>query len=213
MKQIYIVGAGGAAKEIFLLIKEINFANQVYDFKGFIDVKPQKFLSIGNVKHEVYNELDFLKKCNEVSIVFGLGDVDRLKKIVETYRLKENFAFPNIIHPSVYIDDSFSLGMGNVISAQCVLTVDTSLSSFNYINRGVHLGHDCIIGSYNVINPCAVISGGVNIGDENLIGTNSTVLQYLKIGTKNKIGAGAVVTKDVQNNGRLIGVPAKKITQ
>ena len=38
MKQIYIVGAGGAAKEIYLLIKEINRVNLMYDFKGFIDL-------------------------------------------------------------------------------------------------------------------------------------------------------------------------------
>jgi sugar O-acyltransferase (sialic acid O-acetyltransferase NeuD family) len=210
MKPIYIIGAGGGAKEIFLLIKEINQVVPVYDFKGFVDISIKEFLQIGENRYDIINESEFLKnKSQEVAIVFGLADTERLKKIVELYKENENFKFPNLVHPSVKLDNSVLIGEGNIISIGCVLTVDIKLESFNYINRGVHIGHDCMVGSYNVINPCAVISGGVVIANENLIGTHATVLQYLKIGSKNIIGAGAVLTKDVESNTSLVGVPAK----
>lgn len=210
MKPLYIIGAGGAAKEIYILIKNINRRRSTYDFKGFIDITPNGVLQIGNKKFTVYKESIFLKECKEnVALVFGLGDVNRLKKIVKTYQGNINFEFPNIIHPDVELDDSISLGMGNIITTRCVLTVDISLHSFNYINRGVHIGHDCTIGSFNVINPCAVISGGVCVDDENLIGTNATILQYLNIGSRNIIGAGAMVTKNVSNENCMLGIPAK----
>ena len=210
MKPIYIIGAGGGAKEIFLLIKEINQVVPVYDFKGFVDISIKEFLQIGENRYDIINESEFLKnKSQEVAIVFGLADTERLKKIVELYKENENFKFPNLVHPSVKLDNSVLIGEGNIISIDCVLTVDIKLESFNYINRGVHIGHDCMVGSYNVINPCAVISGGVVIANENLIGTHATVLQYLKIGSKNIIGAGAVLTKDVESNTSLVGVPAK----
>lgn len=212
MKQIYIVGAGGAAKEIFLLLKDINEVKPIFDFKGFIDISTEEFLQIGEKQYNIISEIDFLTNYKENAlVVFGLGDVNRLKKIVELYKQKENLEFPNIIHPNVKLDESISLGIGNIITCQCVFTVDTSLENFNYINRGVHIGHDCKIGSFNVINPCAVISGGVMMEDENLIGTNATILQYLKIGSINKIGAGAVITKDVESDSLMMGVPAKKI--
>ncbi|GAA4279518.1 acetyltransferase [Aquimarina mytili] len=211
MKPLYIIGAGGAAKEIFLLIKEINKVEKVYDFKGFVDVVIEKPLEIGNTKYRTIKESDFLNDIQDkVSIVFGLGDTGKIKKIVELYQQKSNFEFPNLIHPDVIVDESVSLGIGNIITTRCVFTVDISLDSFNYINRGVHIGHDTKIGSYNVINPCAVISGGVIINNENLIGTNATILQYLNIGSKNKIGAGAVVTKNVFDESCVIGVPAKE---
>ena len=210
MKQLYIIGAGGAAKEIYLLIKQTNAKKPVFRFKGFIDITDSKSIKIGEDEFPVYKESNFLKECNtRVSIVSGLGDTSNLKKIIRLYKKKSNFEFPNLIHPDVVLDKSVTLGEGNVITNQCVFTVDTVLASFNYINRGVHIGHDCNIGSYNIINPCAVISGGVIINDENLIGTNSTVLQYLKIGSNNKIGAGAVVINDVGNESCLIGGPAK----
>ncbi|MGY3795202.1 acetyltransferase [uncultured Aquimarina sp.] len=212
MKPLYIIGAGGAAKEIYLLVKELNKVDHIYEFKGFVDITTERFLQIGGAQHDIINESVLLHESDEkVAIVFGLGDINKLKKIVVQYTDKDIFEFPNIIHPSVQIDESISLGMGNVITTHSVFTVDTVLGSFNYINRGVHLGHDCKIGSYNVINPCSVISGGVTIGDENLIGTNATILQYLEIGSKNKIGAGAVVTKDILDNSCMIGIPAKNI--
>ncbi|SFC64497.1 sugar O-acyltransferase, sialic acid O-acetyltransferase NeuD family [Algibacter lectus] len=210
MKPLYIIGAGGGAKEIFLLIKEINEVVPVYDFKGFVDIAIKDFLQIGEHRYDIINESEFLNnKSQEVAIVFGLADTERLKKIVELYKENKNFEFPNLVHPLVKLDNSVLIGEGNIISIGCVLTVDIKLGSFNYINRGVHIGHDCVVGSYNVINPCAVISGGVVIEDENLIGTHATVLQYLKIGSINKIGAGAVITKNVENDSCMIGIPAK----
>ena len=210
MKQLYVIGAGGAAKEIYLLIRQINTKKPAFEFKGFIDITASGPLKIGKKAFPVYEESTFLKDCDEsVSIVSGLGDTGGLRKIIGLYKKKSNFEFPNLIHPDVDLDESIKLGEGNVITTQCVFTINSSLASFNYINRGVHIGHDCTIGSYNIINPCTVISGGVIINNENLIGTNATVLQYLKIGSKNKIGAGAVVTKDVRNDLCMIGVPAK----
>ncbi|MBU2995980.1 acetyltransferase [Cellulophaga baltica] len=214
MKSLYIVGAGGAAKEIFLLIKEINQLNPIYKFKGFIDVSTQDFLKIGDAKYPIINEIEFLNRNNnEIAIIFGLADINKLKKIVRLYKQNDNFEFPNLIHPSVQLDNSINMGIGNVITTQCVFTVDTCIGSFNYINRGTHIGHDCKIGSYNVINPCAVISGGVEIGDKNLIGTRATILQYLKIGSKNTIGASALLTKNLENNFCMIGVPAKQMVK
>ncbi|WP_299259081.1 NeuD/PglB/VioB family sugar acetyltransferase [uncultured Aquimarina sp.] len=210
MKPIYIIGAGGAAKEIYLLIEEINALHRTYDFKGFVDVDNNESLQIGSRKLSIIKESTFINNQKEnVSIVFGIGDTNRLKKIVQIYQNNPSFEFPNVIHPDVHLDESVKLGIGNIITTKCVFTVDIAIKSFNYINRGVHIGHDCIIGSYNVLNPCAVISGGVMIEDENLIGTNASILQYLKIGSKNKIGAGAVVTKDVSDETCMIGVPAK----
>lgn len=210
MKPLYIIGAGGAAKEIYLLVKACNKLHAAYDFKGFVDISEETYLKIGITEHPIIKEFDFLSKSEgKISVVFGLGDANKIRKIVHLYKKHKHLEFPNLIHPNVILDESVELGEGNIITTQCIFTADISLGSFNYINRAVHVGHDCAIGSYNVINPCAVISGGINIGDENLIGTNATILQYLKIGSKNKIGAGAVVTKNVENGSCMIGVPAK----
>lgn len=212
MKPLYIVGASGAAKEIFQLVETINAQQNRYDFKGFIDFNAKsKIYNIGNKSFPVIDETHFLNSQNQpCAIVIAIGNSKKLKSVLNKYLSKTQFDFPNIIHPNVIIDESVSLGKGNIICNASVLTVDINLGNFNYINRGVHIGHDVTIGSYNVINPCAVISGGTTISNGNLIGTHATVLQYLSIGNGNIIGAGAVVTKLVIDNKTLIGVPAKQ---
>ena len=56
MKKAYIIGAGGAAKEIYLLIKEINELKPTFDFKGFVDLSLNLFLQIGKTKFDIINE-------------------------------------------------------------------------------------------------------------------------------------------------------------
>lgn len=213
MKPLYIVGASGAAKEIFQLVQTVNAQHKQYEFKGFIDFNAKnKYHTIGKKKYPILDETHFLNtQTQSCAIVMAIGNSKRLQTVLNSYLKKSNIEFPNMIHPNVILDDSVTLGKGNTICNASVLTVDINLGDFNYINRGVHIGHDVSIGSYNVINPCAVISGGITILDENLIGTHATILQYLSIGNRNTIGAGAVVTKQVEHNKTLIGVPAKEI--
>ncbi|WP_299123949.1 acetyltransferase [uncultured Winogradskyella sp.] len=213
MKSTYIVGASGAAKEIFLLLKTINNVEHVFDFKGFIDLNPKEStLSIGKNKFNIFNEVDFLKSQKEsCNIIFGIAFPERSKLIMEKYKSYSNFSFPNLIHPQVNKDESVTIGIGNIICDAVVLTVDITIGNFNLINRGVHIGHDVTIGNHNVINPCTVVSGGVTINNLNLIGTHATILQYLDIDSSNIVGAGAVVTKSISNNNTVIGIPAKSI--
>ncbi|NNE33125.1 MAG: hypothetical protein HKN40_12235 [Winogradskyella sp.] len=214
MKPTYIVGANGAAKEIFLLLKAINKIELQYDFKGFIDLNPKKpTLPIGKENYTIFNEEDFLTSHKEnCNIVFGIAFPKHSKSIVEKYKSYSNFKFPNLVHPNVNLDDSVSMGEGNIICEAAVLTTDIKIGDFNLINRGVHMGHDVLLMHNNVINPCAVISGGVTIKNTNLIGSNATILQYLNIDSGNTIGAGAVVTKSFENDKTLIGIPAKSIS-
>jgi sugar O-acyltransferase (sialic acid O-acetyltransferase NeuD family) len=213
MKPTYIVGACGAAKEIYFLIKRINHAKPRFNFKGFIDLNPvHNELKIGAETFSVFDESQFIQDRKEAcNIIFGIAFPDRLQRVIQKYTPNSMFYFPNIIHPNIHLDESVTLGNGNVIAEASVFTFDITLGNFNFINRGVHIGHDVTIGNANVVNPCAVISGGITIKNNNLIGTNATVLQYLNIESGNTIGAGAVVTKSISNNTTVIGVPAKPL--
>ena len=53
------------------------------------------------------------------------------------------------------------------------------------------------------------IAGLVNIGNYSTIGTNATILPKLQIGENVYVGAGAVVTKNVESNSIVAGIPAK----
>ena len=57
----------------------------------------------------------------------------------------------------------------------------------------------------------SAIAKPIRIGNDVWIGGNVTILPGLTIGNNVVIAAGAVVTKDVQDNSLVAGVPAKKV--
>jgi sugar O-acyltransferase (sialic acid O-acetyltransferase NeuD family) len=218
LKQIYILGAGGLGKEFFHLLKDINKDKKSLEFMSFIDNNPEILdIKIGKERFPVMSESYFIEHfgmSEDINLVIAVGQPKHIKRIATFYLENTKINFPNLIHPSVITDfDSLDLGIGNVITAGCILPVDVSLNSFNIVNINSTIGHDTIIGSYNVINPGANISGNVSIGDENLIGTNCTILQTLKIGSQNTLSAASFIAKDVLNSQTLMGNPARIISQ
>lgn len=213
MIDIFILGAGGFAKEVFFLIEDINRENPRYEVKGFVDARnDQRELVIGRDRIPVINESEFLRGHNQAThVALGVGDPQLLARFHDTFR---NFQLPNLIHPGfVGHRDAISFGKGNIITAGCIFTVNIKLGSMNLFNLNSTVGHDATIGSCNVFNPGVNLSGGVSIGDSNLIGTNATILQYIKMGSNNVLGANAVLTKDLESHTTAIGVPAKPMNK
>ena len=66
-----------------------------------------------------------------------------------------------------------------------------------------------MIGNYVEVCPGVHISGKVTIGEFSFIGTGAVILPGIKIGSRCVVGAGAVVSKDVQDNVTVVGLPAK----
>ncbi len=211
VKDIYIIGVGGFAKEVCLLINNINHQKLTYKIKGFIDVNPAiSDCIVEGEKYAVIQESEHLKNnlLSDECYAIGIGNPKILEQISKKFSGR---VFPNLVHPNVVKGDSVKLGEGNIITAGCILTVDIKIGSFNILNLYTTIGHDTVIGNGNVLNPSVNVSGGCDIKNYNLLGTSATVLQYLNIGTGNIIGASALVTKTIESNGLIVGVPAKKI--
>ncbi len=211
-KDLYIIGAGGMAKEILPLVNDINYSENLYRLKGFIDKSSElKELKIGGSKFPVLEEDFFLEEFRgfDVACCLGIGASPYNPSIIKRF---EDFEFPNLVHPNVTGDrKSIKIGKGNLFCSNSQFTVNLSGGDFNIFNRGSQVGHDVEIGSFNLFNPGSIVSGSVSIGDSNLIGAGSVILQNLKIKSNSILGAGAVLTKDLESNVMAMGVPAKVV--
>ncbi len=55
------------------------------------------------------------------------------------------------------------------------------------------------------------VFGKITVGNNVNIGWNAVIMPGVTIGDNVVIGAGAIVTKDVESNSVVVGVPARKI--
>mgnify|MGYP000314269220 CR=1 FL=1 len=208
MKEIYILGAGGFAKEVYGLILDIgNFS-----IEGFISKEEASNIQMGDSEIPVLSEEQFFKKklSSETSLALGIGD----PKLTELLSIRfAEYNFPNLIHPKATLNVNLvSLNKGNIITSGVILTSHISIGSFNIFNLNTTIGHDVEIGDFNIFNPSVNISGGVIIKNNNLFGVSSVVLQNIQIGNSNTIGACTLIHRNRElNHATVVGVPGKII--
>lgn len=130
------------------------------------------------------------------------------EKLVNHYKAI-GYEFATLISPLAHISKSSEIGEGTVIQAGVNISSATKIGRFCKLNSYCNVMHDNVIGDYTTIAPNAVLLGYVHIGESGYIGANSTILPHIRIGSGATVGAGAVVTRDVNDNVIVKGVPAK----
>ena len=207
MKKIYIIGAGGLAREIAWLIEDINKKKPTWEIMGFIDENENNIGKELN-GYRVLGDLKYLNNQEKSYVIIAIGAGEIRKKIVEKIRKHE---YPILIHPSVIISKFVTIGKGSIICAGSIVTTNIEIGNHVVISLDSTISHDVILKSYTTILPSSNISGNVIIDEETTIGTGSAIIQGITIGKKCMVGAGSVVTKGILDYSTAVGVPAKVI--
>lgn len=213
MKKIGIYGSGAFGQEVYLLIESINRAegSSVFECIGFFDDTKE----VGsNCKYgKVIGGISDINQMNEIlAIAIAVGSSPGLEKM-STQIDNPYITFPNLLSPNnVYFDkESLTLGMGNIILSNSIISYDVVIGNFNVINTGVNFGHHVEIGDCNVLNPNVQLSGNTKIGSNNSLGLNCAFLPKKMIGDHNVVVPGSIVTRNFENNNFLAGNPAVNI--
>jgi len=211
MKDLFIFGAGGFAREVAWLVETINQKKIKWNILGFLDENKNNHGKSLN-GYDVVGGIDFLKNYSEnVGVVLAIGNPKSKKTVYDKIINIKKIFFPNLIHPDVSIHNTNKLGEGNIICKGTILTININIGDHVIINLDSTVGHDAIINSFSTVLPSVNISGGVKIKEGVMLGTNSAIIQNKTIGNWTKIGAGAIVAKDIPANCTAVGIPAKPI--
>jgi len=205
------MGHGGLAKEIAQYIDDINKVEKRWDLLGYC-TSDAGDLGKAVGRHKIMLLDSELRKLDRsVYAVIGVGFPHTIQKIALALADIDMVHYHNVIHPFTYLSDRVDIGSGNVVSPGTIVSVDVCIGNFNILNWNCTIGHDVKMGCYNVFNPGCNISGSCTIGSRVLVGTGAQILQGLSICDDVVIGAGAVVTKDIDEPGTYVGVPARRV--
>lgn len=190
---MYLYGASGHGR----VIKEILEA-EGKRVDGFVD---------DNMDLEEYDGLKVVHDTAAVQeMIVSIGANDTRKMIAEA----QSCRFGVAIHPSAVVSPTAEIGEGTVVMAGVVINAGAKIGKHCVINTGATVDHECVLGDYSTIAPHATICGLVNIGEGTMVGAGASVINCINIGKWCVVGAGAVVVRDIEDEKKVMGVPAKE---
>lgn len=109
----------------------------------------------------------------------------------------------------VIIEDDVEIGAHTCIDRGTLS--DTVIGKGTKIDNLVHVAHNVEIGKNCIIVCLTCIGGSVRVGDNAWIAPLAVIRDGLTVGKKAIVGMGAVVTKNVDDDDVVAGVPARSI--
>lgn len=156
------------------------------------------------------NENDFFISNPNLEYILGIGNNRIRRKVYELLR-SNSVKVINVIHSTACISQHVTMGDGNFISKNVAINPMVRIGDACIINTGAIIEHECVIGNLSHIAPGAVLAGNVSIGQGSFIGANSVIKEGVSIGDNAIIGAGSVVLKNIGDNQKVAGNPARMI--
>jgi UDP-3-O-[3-hydroxymyristoyl] glucosamine N-acyltransferase len=120
---------------------------------------------------------------------------------------KKNIRYPHI--GIVVIEDNCEIGCGSIIDRGSLS--NTIIGKNTFLDNQVHVAHNNKIGNNCVIAGQVGLAGSSTLGNNVMIGGQAGISGHLKIGSNIQIGGGSGVIKDISDNSKVMGYPAKNL--
>ena len=121
----------------------------------------------------------------------------------------KNFRYPHI--GIVIINDNAEIGCGATIDRGSMS--NTIIGKNTFLDNQIHIAHNNKIGDNCIIAGQVGFAGSSTLGNNVMIGGQAGISGHLKIGNNVKIGGGSGVIKDIKDNSKVMGYPAKDLKQ
>ena len=120
---------------------------------------------------------------------------------------EKNYRYPQI--GVVIINDNSEIGCGSTIDRGSMS--NTVIGKNTYLDNQIHIAHNVKIGDNCIIAGQVGFAGSSTIGNHVMIGGQTGISGHLKIGNNVQIGGGSGVIKNIPDNTKVMGYPAKDL--
>ncbi|OQA18434.1 MAG: putative acetyltransferase EpsM [Chloroflexi bacterium ADurb.Bin360] len=213
-RKVAIYGAGGFAKEVAFLVEVCAQHGE--------NLRPVCYVDDDTTHHHTFlHDLPVMSleearnQFPDALMAMGVGSPQVRARLVEK-AARVGFDFVTLIHPGVERSKFVEIGLGTVICAGSILTVDIVLGQHVQVNLDCTIGHDVVMDDFATLAPGVHVSGFVRLGKCAYVGTGATIIngtpgEPLVIGDNVVVGAGACVTKSIPDGLVVVGVPARPL--
>ena len=118
-----------------------------------------------------------------------------------------NIRYPHI--GIVIIEDNCEIGCGSTIDRGSLS--NTIIGKNTFLDNQVHIAHNNKIGENCIIAGQVGFAGSSSLGNNVMIGGQAGISGHLKVGNNVQIGGGSGVIKDIPDNSKVMGYPAKDL--
>ena len=120
---------------------------------------------------------------------------------------EKNIRYPHI--GVVIIEDNCEIGCGSTIDRGSLS--NTIIGKNTYLDNQVHIAHNNKIGQNCIIAGQVGFAGSSTLGNNVMIGGQAGISGHLRVGNNVQIGGGSGVIKDIPDNSKVMGYPAKDL--
>jgi len=209
--RLLLFGAGGFGREVANWCQRASWGGRGFELLGLID----DHLAGGTANGDpVYSLQDAAERFPAACVLATVGNPQLRERLMGRALEAGLVPTPPLIHPNADWDPgTVGLGEGVVICAGSILTVNIAVSAHAQINLGCTVGHDTTIGRYCTLSPGTRISGNVILAERVFMGAGAVTVNGIPgtpivLGADAVVGAGAVVTKNLEPDVTVVGVPA-----
>lgn len=209
-KKLYILGAGGFAREIYSYLKDSDFGYQGYTLVGFLNDNRDSLEGFDTIEHPIVGAIKNLTLGADDAVIMGLANC-QFKQVLYQHYTDLGIEILSYIHPTALVGNAVDVGAGSVLGPYSLATTNVKIGKCNTINVMSTLGHDVILGDFCTISGHCDITGGAELGESVFLGSHTTIIPKVVVGSGAVVGAGSVVIKKIAPGVTVFGNPARKI--
>jgi UDP-perosamine 4-acetyltransferase len=205
---LVVLGNGGHAKVVIEILEAMNR----FEILGCCSSDPNPPKTVAG--YPFLGDFAVLRElaCDGVhEAAVGIGGwTDNVRREAVFLLAKEmGYRLVKAVHPSAVVAPNVHIGDGSIIGAAAIVMTEASIGDNVIVSSGAFVGHETVVGDHVLLSGAAKIGANATIMEHAVIAFGATVLSRVTVGRNALVAAGAVAVKDVPDNTRVFGIPAR----